>query len=376
MANRLFGLGIDLQQNPLVGAVADPQATGGLPAAPVEGQIAYDTTIHKQVVWNGTVWLPSGSPDATAAVKGIVQLAGDLGGTAAAPTVEDLHPVADVSMGGFKLMNVLNPTSVQDAATKDYVDNIAISGMSWKAPVRLFAQTALVAVTYANGASGVGATLTANANGVMANVDGVAPVAGDRILVAGQGSSLQRGIYVVTSIGAAGAPFVLTRAADANVAAELLNATVLAEEGTLYADTLWTGTANDPITVGTTGLPFVNIQSGTAVVGDNQYIARTGNVMAPVYTEWEAAAGANGSITLNVERLARVQRATIKGNGVMAQFSMPCGNNSPLVQGRIANSGIPWLPIKLDWRVTSGNLIIDFPVAPPAGEVYFITVVS
>jgi hypothetical protein len=45
--------------------------------------------------WNGAAWVAVGggggsAPDATASVKGIVQLAGDLGGTAASPTVPGL----------------------------------------------------------------------------------------------------------------------------------------------------------------------------------------------------------------------------------------------------------------------------------------------
>lgn len=46
----------------------------------------------------GLQWIsPSGVPDATASVKGIVQLAGDLGGTAASPTVPGLTDKVDTS---------------------------------------------------------------------------------------------------------------------------------------------------------------------------------------------------------------------------------------------------------------------------------------
>ena len=48
--------------------------------------------------------------------------------------------------------------------------------------VQLATAAALAANTYANGTAGVGATLTANANGAL-SVDGVTPSAGDRVLV-------------------------------------------------------------------------------------------------------------------------------------------------------------------------------------------------
>ena len=55
---------------------------------------------------------------------------------------------------------------------------------------------ALQACTYANGAAGVGATLTANANGVLPNIDGVAPALGTRVLVKDQANPVTHGVYV------------------------------------------------------------------------------------------------------------------------------------------------------------------------------------
>jgi hypothetical protein len=111
----------------------------------------------------------------------------------------------------------------------------------------------LPAVTYANGTAGVGATLTANANGVMAAVDGITPVAADRVLVKNQAAALQNGIYTVTSIGAVGAPFVLTRAIDADTSAKIADAKVLVDTGTANVDTEWYQSSTAP-TMGTTAL--------------------------------------------------------------------------------------------------------------------------
>jgi phage-related tail fiber protein len=80
-------------------------------------------------------------------------------------------------------------------------------------------------------------------------VDGVALVAGDRVLVAGQTTASQNGIYVV------GTPWV--RADDADAAAEVTAGLMVpVAEGSTYADTLWQLTTNDPISVGSSALAF------------------------------------------------------------------------------------------------------------------------
>jgi hypothetical protein len=73
---------------------------------------------------------------------------------------------------------------------------------------------------YANGAAGVGATLTAGANSTL-TVDGIVANLNDRILVKTQASPFQNGIYTVTAAGSGAAPWVLTRAVEADQAAEV-----------------------------------------------------------------------------------------------------------------------------------------------------------
>lgn len=71
----------------------------------------------------------SGSvPDATSGVKGKIQLAGDLAGTAAAPTVPGaVKTTTDQSISGIKTFAnspiVPDPTTAQQAASKAYVDS-------------------------------------------------------------------------------------------------------------------------------------------------------------------------------------------------------------------------------------------------------------
>jgi hypothetical protein len=122
---------------------------------------------------------------------------------------------AAFDFGGKKLYNVATPGPTDDVsmvATKGYVDAVA-AGLDPKEAARLATAAALPACTYANGTSGVGATLTADAFGAL-SVDGQPVAVGNRILVKNQAAALQNGVYVVTVAGAADANYVLTRATD------------------------------------------------------------------------------------------------------------------------------------------------------------------
>ena len=94
-------------------------------------------------------------------------------------------------------------------------------------------------------------------------IDGVAVVSGQRVLVAAQTAAKDNGIYV-----AANGAWV--RSTDANSSAKVTpGLTVTVEEGTANGDSLWHLVTNGPITLGTTALAFemlagrTGIQAGT-----------------------------------------------------------------------------------------------------------------
>jgi hypothetical protein len=97
-----------------------------------------------------------------------------------------------------------SPVGGTDIVNKLYADSIA-SGINFHQSVRLATAAALPANTYTNGTSGVGATLTANANGAL-SVDGVAVAVGNRILVKNEAAGANNGVYVVTDTGSSGGP--------------------------------------------------------------------------------------------------------------------------------------------------------------------------
>lgn len=108
-------------------------------------------------------------------------------------------------------------------------------------------------VTYNNGASGVGATITANVNGAL-TLDGVTVNTSDLILVkdavtAGAGAEGVNGIYTVTATGDASNPFVLTRETSYDTPAELIVGSSFAvTAGTINNGTEWVLT-NSPVSI-------------------------------------------------------------------------------------------------------------------------------
>ena len=184
------------------------------------------------------------------------------------------------------------PANPTDIVNKDYADAIA-SGINFHAACNLATTTALPTCTYNNGASGVGATLTATANGAL-SVDSVLTVANNRILVKDQTLGAQNGVYVVTSVGTAGTPFVLTRATDYDTSGTGTNEIdqgdyILVLSGTVNTNTSWVQQTALPIVVGTTALVF--LQFAAPIV----YSAGTGLNLSPSTTFNIANVGTAGT---------------------------------------------------------------------------------
>jgi len=181
-----------------------------------------------------------------------------------------------------------NPTLNLQAATKQYVDTVAATGFTVHPSVVYATAAALPTNTYNNGASGVGATLTATVNGAL-TVDGSAVTTSQRILVQNEVASANNGCYTVTSTGTAGTPYILTRATDFDTAGagEIANnAYFFVTAGSTNAGSAFILSQTAAITVGTTALPFtlfsdqLNYVGGTNIDVTGLTISLTGTVAA------------------------------------------------------------------------------------------------
>jgi filamentous hemagglutinin len=143
------------------------------------------------------------------------------------------------------------------------------------------------------------------------SVDGVNLVLGDRVLVTGQTTGSQNGLYYVTSLGT-GSNGTWARTSDGNENGEIeAGMIVMVTEGTIYADTQWKLITDDPITINTTALTFTqnymanSISSGTSnvVVNSNANVtissAGTANVLtvSSTGTVTTGTASVTGNVT-------------------------------------------------------------------------------
>lgn len=195
-----------------------------------------------------------------------------------------------ITVGGTPTArNVKVAKQLDSSYLTDFAAAVAaqLAQLTSKNEVAYATAAALPANTYANGAAGVGATLTANANGAL-TVDGQAVVVGQRIFVKNEAATTHNGIYVVTATGGAGAPYVLTRAADFDQPAEVSSGDVIpvagppASPGAANDGTIWVTVAPTPFVFGTSALTATKVGGGAvALTSDAKSLAAdTGNIGA------------------------------------------------------------------------------------------------
>jgi hypothetical protein len=120
----------------------------------------------------------------------------------------------------------------------------AVNGIKWKASVRGVVQD-------------VAGPSAPTLSGTYTTIDGVALIAGDRVIVNSSVNATLNGIYVV----AAGA---WSRSADAATGASLKGAAAAVEEGTTFGDKVLLVSNNGTITIGSTNITWVMIAQATA----------------------------------------------------------------------------------------------------------------
>tara|TARA_R100000951_G_scaffold11321_1_gene9413 strand:+ start:1099 stop:2955 length:1857 start_codon:yes stop_codon:yes gene_type:complete len=160
-----------------------------------------------------------------------------------------------IDVNNSRISNITDPTATQDAATKGYVDAVK-QALDIKDSVRV-ATTANITI--------------ATALNVGDTIDGVTLADGDRVLVKNQTTGSENGIYTAGTTPA--------RATDANISAEVTSGMFcFVEEGTVGGDNGFVLTTNDPITLDTTALTFVQFSgAGQVIAGDA--LSKSGNTL-------------------------------------------------------------------------------------------------
>ena len=193
---------------------------------------------------------------------------------------------------GGQLTGLADGSAATDAVTLQQLQAY-LNGLDWKPSVRV--------------AMGTNVTLTAPG----ATLDGVTMSNGDRVLLFGQTTASQNGLYLYN-----GSASTMTRTTDADGAGEVTSGmTVTATEGTTYGDKAYTLTTNDPLTIGTTSLVFTQM-GGTGIT----YTAADASIVISGTTV-QVKLKSGGGITLDAVNGLQIDSTY---TGLAKRFSADC----------------------------------------------------
>lgn len=263
--------------NGVSGSVANPTTT---PAISLTLGAITPTSVNSVVVSGSST--PTLAVSGSSSISGVntgdqtITLTGDVTGTGTGSFATTIK--TSVGLAGSPTTTTQTPAdNSTKIATTAYVDN-AVLGQNFKEAVGAATTANLVGV-YLNGSSGVGATFTYTATGVD-TIDGVSLTLGMRVLLKNQTTTLQNGIYTVTTAGAIGVAGILTRATDSDQTTDWKTGdSVFCTAGTAQSTTTWAYTGIDSPTMGTTAITFAQTAGQGSLTAGNG-IAITGNSIA------------------------------------------------------------------------------------------------
>lgn len=269
-----------------------------------------------------------------------------------------------INFGSNRLTGVTDPSAFNDAATKNYVDNVA-AGLTWKSAVR---------------------AATPGSNQALSGllvVDGILLAAGDRVLVKDNTTASTNGIYVVAS-GA------WTRATDADSTTEIIGAAVFVTEGSVNADTAWVMTANAAaFVVGSSNMPWAQFAGGGSVTA-GAGLTQSGNTVNLIAGDTTLTVAAD-DVRVNTSVIATVASlssyaTTAAITGMAKKYAAALtGTTSPEVITHslgtrdisltVLNGASPYTAVEVDWDATS-TTTATIRFSPALGAGYRVVVVG
>ena len=263
-ANYAQGSNANLSFNAGTGALSATLLTGTLTTASQPNVTSVGTLSN--LVASGNI-----QSNANIITDNILGLTGALTITSAGTNTNiNLKPngTGNIDANSTFITNLKDPTNNQDAATKYYVDTIAqglhVHQAAYVATTDTLDSATGGTVSYNNGTSGVGATLTTT--GTFNLIDGGnVQTVGTRILVKNEANAAWNGVYTYST------PTVIIRATDFDNSADVMGGDFLfVTSGTTLADTGWVQTTDAPVTIGTSPIVFAQFS------GAGSYTAGTG----------------------------------------------------------------------------------------------------
>jgi len=186
--------------------------------------------------------------------------------------------------------------------------------------------------------------------GAPSQVDGVTLSHNDRVLVTGQTTASQNGIYYIVTLGS-GSNGTWSRSTDSNQTGELLAGTIImVTEGIVYADTQWKLITDNPIVIGTTALTFTQNYMANSISGGTSNVVVNSNANVTI-----SSAGTANVLTISntgayfsgvVSATGNITGSYILGNGAFLS-----GLPATYSNANVAN----YLPI-FSGNITAGNI--------------------
>jgi hypothetical protein len=151
-------------------------------------------------------------------------------------------------------------------------------------------------------------------------VDGVTLVANDRVLVTGQSTGSQNGLYYVATVGT-GSNGTWARTADGDVNGEIeAGMIIMVTEGNVYADTQWKLITDNPIDIGTTALVFTQNYSANSISSGTSNVVVNNNANVTI-----SSAGVANVLTVSSTGTVIVGTLSVTGNIVAPNVAIDRG---------------------------------------------------